>query len=92
MKRIKQSTIIPVCMLAYLAVMAYMGRENYTSGNKNFFFAVILVSLIIILLLHLVLKKKERLRQKREDQEQYGKYDSEDNSTHDTLPTDTDKE
>ena len=90
MRHIKQSAIIPVCMLAYLAVMAYIGRDNYTSGNKSLFFGVIILSLIIILLLHLALRKKERLRQMREDDELYGKYDTDENSADDTVPSDND--
>ncbi len=67
MKRIKKSTVIPLALFAYLAVMAVMGYSYYEAGNYLFYFGVIGVTLIIIVLLHFTLKKRGKQQQKRED-------------------------
>lgn len=68
MKRIKRSTIIPLSLLAYLAVMAVMGFSYFQAGDYLFYFGVIGATLLIIVLLHFTLKKRERMQQKREDE------------------------
>lgn len=90
MKKFRQSVVIPACLVIYLAMMAYVGRENFTSGNKWFYCIVLAISLLIILLLHFVLKKKEQIRARRKEEEelneqQYTTYNDEasgDASTH----------
>ncbi|MBR5640023.1 MAG: hypothetical protein IKW83_09710 [Muribaculaceae bacterium] len=75
--KIKKSVVFPIIMLAYLAVMAWIGRDNLAQGNYLRYFGIIGISLIIILLLYLSLRKKEQLQQRREE-EQYGTYEEED--------------
>lgn len=58
MKKIKQSVIVPVCLAIYLGIMAYIGRDNFTSDNKFTYYSVLAVSLVIIVILHFVLRKK----------------------------------
>ena len=59
--------------------MAYIGRDNFTSDNKFTYYSVLAVSLVIIVILHFVLRKKEHLRQRRQEELQYGRYDDKDN-------------
>ena len=77
--KIKRSVIFPVIMLAYLAVMAWIGRDNLTQGNYLRYFSIIGVSLIIIVLLYFSLRRKEKLQKQREE-EQYGTYDDTNNA------------
>ena len=69
MKKIPRSTLIPVILLIYLAVMSYIGYGDYASGKSTplFYFGVIGVTLLVIFLLHLSLKRRDRLRRERED-------------------------
>lgn len=69
----KRSTVIPLCMLAYLAVMAWLGRSRLAAGDYLYYFGVIGISLVIIVLLYFALRRKETLRQRREE-ELYGTY------------------
>lgn len=72
MKRFPRSTVIPVLLLIYLAVMSYIGYADYASGKSSplYYFGVIGATLLVIFLLHLSLKRKEKLRRERErDQE-----------------------
>ncbi len=82
--KIKKSVIFPLVMLAWLAAMAWIGRDNLAQGKYLRYFGIIGVSLIIILLLYLSLRKKEQLQQRREE-EQYGPYeeDEEDKNSKD---------
>ena len=73
--KIKRSVIFPIIMLAWLAVMAWIGRDNAQSNSLRYY-GIIGISLIIILLLYLSLRKKEQLQQRREE-EQYGTYEEE---------------
>lgn len=73
MKKLKRHVVIPLLMLVYLAVMAYISRQRLADGEYLYYFGVIGISLAIIVLLYFVLKKKERLRQEREES-YYGKY------------------
>lgn len=72
--KIKRSVVFPLVMLAYLAVMAWLGRDRLERGEHFFYYGVIGVSLVIIVLLFFSLRKKEKLRERRE-KEQYGTYD-----------------
>ncbi|MBP5687368.1 MAG: hypothetical protein J6X22_01845 [Muribaculaceae bacterium] len=83
-KKIKRSVIFPIIMLAYLAVMAWVGRDRLDRGEYLYYFGIIGVGLIIILLLYLSLRKKEKLQQQREE-EQYGTYEKEEKENDDKL-------
>lgn len=75
--KIKKSVVFPIIMLAYLAVMAWIGRDRLYQGEYLYYFGIIGVGLVIILLLYLSLRKKEQLQQRREEQ-QYGTYSDDD--------------
>ena len=81
--KIKRSVIFPIILFVYLAVMAWIGRDNLTQGHTVRYCVIIGISLLIIVLLYFSLRKKEQLRDRRE-QEQYGTYadksDTEDTS------------
>lgn len=67
MKKLKRSTVIPVVLAIYLAVMAYIGYPEYASGKMSavYYFGVIAVTVVILVLLHFNLKRRERLRRER---------------------------
>lgn len=67
--KLKKSTLLPLVLLVYLAVMSYIGYPGYVSGDFSpvYYFGVIAATLIVILLLHLSLKRRERLRREREN-------------------------
>lgn len=75
--KIKRSIIFPVIMLAYLAVMAWVGRDRLDRGEYLYYFGIIGVGLVIIVLLYFSLRKKEQLQQRREEEQQYGTYEEE---------------
>jgi 4-hydroxybenzoate polyprenyltransferase len=58
----KKSTVIPILLLVYLAVMAYIGWPGYVSGQTSalYYFGIIAVCVVIIVVLHFTLKKKEK--------------------------------
>lgn len=64
--KLKRSTVIPLCLLAYLAVMSYIGYPEFQKGNYLYYFGIIITTLCVILLLHFAMKKRERLRSERE--------------------------
>lgn len=63
----KRSTLIPVILGIYLAVMAAIGWEDYAAGRTSalFYFGVIAITLIVLVLLHFNLKRREQLRRER---------------------------
>ncbi|MDE6310584.1 MAG: hypothetical protein K2L96_02050 [Muribaculaceae bacterium] len=65
--KIQRSTLIPLILLVYLAVMACIGWPDYASGRTSalFYFGVIAITLIILVLLHFNLKRRENLRRER---------------------------
>lgn len=69
MNRVPKSTWLPIVLLIYLGVMAYIGYADYARGASSalYYFGIIGLTLIVILTLHYVLKRKERLRRERED-------------------------
>ncbi len=75
--KIKRSIVFPVIMLAYLAVMAWIGRDRLDRGEYLYYFGIIGVGLVIIVLLYFSLRKKEQLQQRREEEQQYGTYEEE---------------
>lgn len=64
--KLRRSTVIPILLLAYLAVMAYIGRGEFYAGNYLYYFGIIGLTVFVIVLLHFTLKKRERLRRERE--------------------------
>ncbi len=64
--RLKKSTVIPIVLMVYLAVMAYIGRSELYDGHYLYYFGIIGITLIVIVLLHFSLKRRERLRRERE--------------------------
>lgn len=64
----KKSTWLPLLLLVYLFVMAYIGRGQVAAGKYLQYFGVMGVSLLVIVLLHFVLKRKERLKNIRENE------------------------
>ena len=81
--KIKRSVVFPIIMLAYLAAMAWIGRDRLERGEYLYYFGIVGVGLIIIVLLYLSLRKKEQLQQQREEREQYGTYEEEDEKQED---------
>lgn len=77
-KKFKSSTVIPLALLVYLAVMAYYGRGMLVAGETIKYFGVIACTLIVLVILHFSLKKKEKLREKREN-DIYTTYADEEN-------------
>ncbi|MCM1519120.1 MAG: hypothetical protein NC117_10815 [Pseudoflavonifractor sp.] len=63
----KRSTVIPICLLLYLAVMSYIGFPEFQKGNYLYYFGIIAATLCVIILLHFAMKKRERLRREREE-------------------------
>ena len=67
--KLQRSTIIPLILAIYLAVMAYIGYPEYAAGRTSalYYFGIIVITLIILVLLHFNLKRRERLRRERID-------------------------
>ncbi len=63
----KKATYIPLILLTYLVIMAFIGREHFFSGNYLYYFGVIGATLLCIIILHFAIKHRERLRRERED-------------------------
>lgn len=59
-RRIPRSTLVPLLLLVYLAVMSYIGWGNYAKGETSalYYFGTIGVTMVIILLLHFNLKRR----------------------------------
>ncbi len=60
-KKIPRSIWLPVLLLAYLAVMSYIGRGELAAGNYLYYFGIIAITLAIIIALNFVLKKRENI-------------------------------
>ncbi len=65
--KLKRSTLIPLILLVYLGVMAYIGYPGYVSGATSalHYYGVIVTTLGIIVALHFSIKRRERLRRER---------------------------
>ncbi|MBO7610142.1 MAG: hypothetical protein J6S96_08085 [Muribaculaceae bacterium] len=72
--RFTRTAVLPLALLIYLAVLAWISRGRFYSGEYLYYFGVIGGSLVIIVLLYLVLRKRDRLRS-RQEEELYGTYD-----------------
>lgn len=64
----KKSTWLPLLLLVYLFVMAYIGRGQVAAGKYLQYFGVMGVSLLVIVLLHFVLKRKGKFKNIRENE------------------------
>lgn len=67
--KLKKSTVLPLALLVYLAVMSCIGYPAFASGEYSplYYFGIIGSTLLVILLLHFSLKRRERLRREREE-------------------------
>ena len=65
--KLKRSTLIPLVLAVYLAVMAYIGYPEYAAGNTSalYYFGIMAITIVILVLLHFNLKRRERLRSER---------------------------
>lgn len=63
----RKSTVIPILLLAYLAVMSWLGYPAYAAGHFSalFYFGNITLTTAIILLLHINLKRREQNRNRK---------------------------
>lgn len=85
--KVKMSTIMPVLLAIYLAVMAWVGRHRLADGEYFYYYGVIGVCLVIIVTTHFVLKKREYYRQKRREEAEYGSYDNQASEEKDAEPS-----
>ena len=60
--KVKRSTFVPMLLLLYLCVMAYIGRGEFFAGNYLYYFGIIGLTLAAIIALHFVLRRRERMR------------------------------
>lgn len=67
MKRANKTTVLPMALLSYLGVMAYLGRGYLAEGDYAYYFGVIGVSFVIIVLLYFVLRMREKVRNERDE-------------------------
>lgn len=58
----KPSSYIPLLLLLYLGVMAWIGRYELYAGRYVYYFGLITISLCCITALRYFLKKRERNR------------------------------
>lgn len=67
--KIKRSTVLPLVLAVYLAVMAYIGYPEYAAGRTSalYYFGIIGITVVILILLHFNLKRREKLRREREN-------------------------
>lgn len=63
----KRSTVVPLILAVYLAVMAYIGYPDYASGKVSalYYFGIIGITVVILVLLHFSLRRREKLRRER---------------------------
>ena len=67
--KLKRSTIIPLILLIYLAVMAYMGWDKIATGQMSQleYFGIVGITFVCIIFLHFNLKRREALRRARKE-------------------------
>ena len=73
-RRFRRSTLLPLALLAYTCLMAYIGRGYYFSGDYLYYFGVLGATLVVLILLHFSLKRKEAMQEKRNREQEYGTY------------------
>lgn len=74
-KRLRFSIILPVLLLAFLAVMAYVGLDLLRAGHSLRYYCTLAGGLVLIALIYWRLRKKEMAaRVKADDEVQYGPY------------------
>lgn len=64
--RLKRSTVIPIVLLIYLAVMSYIGRGELAQGHYLYYFSIIGLTLAAIVGVHFSLKRREQARQQHD--------------------------
>ena len=66
--KIKKSTLIPLVLAVYLAVMARIGYPEYAAGRTSalYYFGIIGATIVILIALHFNLKRRERYARERE--------------------------
>lgn len=64
MKKIRRSTLVPLLLLVYLAVMAWIGRGELLAGHYLYYFGIIAATLLCIWLLRRFLLRREQMRHK----------------------------
>jgi uncharacterized membrane protein len=67
--KVKRSVVVPAILAIYLAIMAYIGYDEYAVGHTSAFqyFGTIFATIVVLVLLHFSLKRRERLRRERTD-------------------------
>lgn len=74
--------MLPLALLVYLGVMAYLGYPHLQAGETLFYFGVIGASLVIIALLYVILRKRDKIRAER-DEKLYASYSKKEESEQD---------
>ncbi|MDD4636810.1 MAG: hypothetical protein PHI48_00200 [Bacteroidales bacterium] len=64
MKRFKKSTVIPIALCIYTAIIALIFYPKQPVGEKTEMLAIIGICYVVILLLWIVLRKKEKIAEK----------------------------
>ncbi len=72
--KIKKSIAVPVLLLIYLAVMAYIGLPRLHEGHYWQYFGIIAATLAIIVLLHFSLKYREQQKNRQKEDNMYTNY------------------
>lgn len=74
-KRLRFSIILPVLLLAFLAVRAYVCLDLLRAGHSLRYYCAFAGGLVLIALIYWRLRKKEMAtRAKADDEAQYGPY------------------
>lgn len=67
-RRFKPYIVLPVVLLIYAVVMAYIGRENYFDPQQRTTYLVSIgVEVVILVGLFFFLRRRYELRQRRKD-------------------------
>lgn len=90
--KLKRSTVIPVILLIYLAVMAYMGWDKVTTGQMSQleYFGIVGITFVCIVFLHFNLKRREALRRARKELSRKDNVTDADLSRTENTPQDDD--
>lgn len=65
--KIERSAFLPLVLLAYLGVMAFIGWPAYADGRTSAFqyFGTVAATVVVIVLLFFSLRRRDRLRRER---------------------------